>query len=194
MSLPTIGEVAAAISGVARLIRLDPAGFLAFDATPRGFWMSFWAAAVIAPMVALHALVFAISEDVTGNLVTEVLAALLVFVIGWVLYPLIMLPLAGWLERGEHVLRYLVAYNWFQVFANVVALPLQLFAATGSLAGGMDQLLFLGFMAALLMYGWFLVQKGLDVGPGTGAALVMVDVVVSLAVSGLALRLPELTP
>ncbi|SDH29232.1 hypothetical protein [Roseospirillum parvum] len=194
MTLPTIGEVAAAIAGVARLIRLDATGFLMFDASPRGFWMSFWAAAVIAPMVALNSLVFAISQGMTGGLVVQMVGDVLVFAIGWMLYPLIMLPLADWMERGQHGLRYLVGYNWFQVFANVVALPLQLFAASGSLAGGIEQLLFLGFMSALLLYGWFMVQKGLDVGPGTGAALVMVDVVVSLLVAAMAMQLPGLTP
>ena len=119
-----------ALTGALRLARGDPGGLAYFDASEEGFWHSFRAAVFCYPLY-LILLAFPIELGTPPELDPwRVLAVETIhYVISWVAFPLLMLPLVDWLQRSNRYFGFMVAYNWCQVPQTVV------FAAVALLGG-----------------------------------------------------------
>jgi len=184
--VPSLNEILRALYGAYRLARFDAGGMTHFDATPGGFWKSFFAAVVVAP---LYLLLLAVriengSPDVDPARFMAVES--IAYVIGWVIYPLVMATVARLIDRERHYVRYIVAYNWASVWQNVVYLPVAILSVAGLLTGGAGGLLALGALAVVLVYAWFVARTALDI-PGLFAVpLVGLDITLGLMLNGFA--------
>lgn len=174
-------ELAAAITGVVRLLRWDETGFACFEATLDGFWRSFWAAAILAPFTAAI-LLRQVALAPSDSSVHYVLFRAIGYVIGWLAYPLAMTRISQFLGRRERYFTYMVAYNWFHLVEIVAWGPLALLDAFGLLPGEAEALLSLLILGVLLAYEWFLARRGLRVEGGTAAALVVIDLLLDLMI------------
>lgn len=179
----TIGEFAAALRGVRRLLRLKPDAFELFDATPRGFWKSFWVAAIILPVWALL-----VADQAGTNGQAASLRYFLVqgigYVVSWLAYPLLMVRLADVLDRWPRYYSYMVAYNWFQLVQTLAWLPVVLLLDRDA-PRGLIGLLWLTTHGVLLGYSWFIARRGLKVDTGAAIALVIIDLLLSLLIDRL---------
>ncbi len=187
MTVPAWTEVQLAVGGALRLACGDRRGLGFFDTSIDGFWRSFRAALICYPLYLLL-LGFRVAapqweaSGIAPILVVETIA----FVISWVAFPLLVLPLARWLGREDRFLAFMVAYNWSQIPQTVLFALVGLDGATGLLAPSAAQFTQLAAAVAVLVYEWYIARVALAV-PGAQATLVVVvDLVLGTALGRVA--------
>jgi hypothetical protein len=173
-----------ALTGALRLARADPGGMACFDKSETGFWHSFHAAILCYPLY-LILLAFPIEFGTPAEVDTFRLFAVetIHYVISWVAFPLLMLPLVDRLRRGDRYFDFMVAYNWCQVPQTVV------FAAV-ALAGGVGLLSAQGMLVgdliaglAALVYEWYVSRVALAVSGPRAALVILADVILATVLS-----------
>jgi hypothetical protein len=167
-------EVQLAVGGALRLAVGDRRGLGFFDASIDGFWRSFRAGLICYPLYLLLLCFRPVGPqwDASGApsiLVVETIA----YVISWVAFPLLILPLARWLGREDRFLPYMVAYNWSQIPQTVLFVLVGLDAWSGFLPPSGASLARLFAAVAALIYGWYIARVALAV-TGTQATLVVI--------------------
>lgn len=182
--MTTAGEIFAGVYGAWRLARRDPSGLIWFDASPRGFWNSFWGPALILPaFLVLQALDGTFEDSLLRPLAVELIA----FVIGCVAFPLVMSHISEGLERSHLYTRYIVAYNWSQVIQMAALLPVGLlihFAPGHGMA-----LLNMAMTILVLVYQAYVAHQALDIKPGPAGLLVLLDLSLGALIQMIAARL-----
>lgn len=168
-------EAAAGIYGAFLLARRNRKGLDWLDATPRGFWRSFWAALVVAPA-------FVVLQTVTGGFgedpgLRQVLVQAIAYVIGWTAFPLVMILVADTLGRWPAYYRYMVAYNWSEVVQMGVLLPAVGLAIL--LPSPVTFLLAQVVTILLLVYRGYIAHVALGVKAGHAVGIVLLDVLLS---------------
>jgi len=169
------GEVASGVYGAWLLARRRPEGLNWFNATPIGYWHSFWAALLVAPA-------FLVLELITGGFgeapgLRHVAVQVISYVIDWTAFPLLMVFIADTLNRGQHYMRYIVAYNWSAVVQMAILLPAAVMAVLFPSAPTL--LLVQGITIVLLVYRAYIAHVALEVNFGTSAGIVLLDVLLS---------------
>src|SRR5687768_1174023 len=127
-------EVQLAVGGALRLARGDRRGLGFFDTSIDGFWRSFRAGLICYPLYLLL-LSFRIgtAQWEAAGAVPVIAVETIAYVIAWVAFPLLILPLARWLGREDRFLPFMVAYNWSQIPTTVLFVLIGLNGATGVL-------------------------------------------------------------
>lgn len=181
----TRAEIAAGFAGAWRLARRDPTGLSCFDASPRGYWQSYWALVLLAPGDFLV-------DALTGGLGQSLgLRATLIHLISLVVdataFPLAMLFLADRLGLWPRYPRYIVAYNWSALVQFLVILPFTL-AALNEPSHGVILLLQV-VTVLILVYRAYIAHVALGVGLATAAGIVLVDVLLATIIRQTTLHL-----
>ena len=173
-------EAATSLYGAYRLARFDTRGMTYFEISLAGFWRSFYAAVIVAPVFAVLLVMryAAGGGDVDGVRFAAVEA--IAYVIAWVAFPLVMVTLARLLDREERYLGYIVAYNWASVLQNGLYLPFVMLGVAGVIPAETAGPLSLITLSLILVYGWFIAKVALDLGAGSAVALVALDRVLSV--------------
>ncbi len=184
--MPGVNEILRALYGAYRLARFDAGGLSYFDATPGGFWKSFFAAVIVLPLYLLLLAVrlrYDILDTTPGRFIA---IELISYVIGWVIYPLVMATVTRLIDREKRYIGYVVAYNWASVWQNVFYLPIAILSVAGLLAG--DAGIFVGVAALVLVlvYAWFVARTALAIPGPFAIPLVALDVVLGLLLNGFA--------
>lgn len=182
-------EVAGALYGIWRIARWDDTAFSFFNATEQGFWRSYTAALLVAPLQALYQLSVYLTQDNPPPIGRMIAIESIEYAILWVLFPLAMFYVVKLLEREGEFFRYIVAYNWFQLAVGYVAMPLVVLSQFGLLtppvSGFFDSMIFVAYVT----YAAYLARAGLKVGVGTGIGIVVLDILLTLMVSQVTLRM-----
>lgn len=176
----SLNEIFAALYGALRLARGDASGLRWFNATPEGFWRSFWAGALVAPIFALLLWIRYESDAMTVAPLRYALLELVSYVVAWTLFPLLMVYVAQVVERERHYYGYIVAYNWSTVWQNVVYLPLAMVSEIGILPFAAASTLSIAVLAAVFLYIWFITRTALQVNALVAAGIVAVDFLISI--------------
>ncbi len=184
--VPNTTEISTALHGAILLARLDPTGLRYFDRTVGGFWRSFFAAVMVAP-VRIIMLIGSSEIPAGANLPRALAIEAIAYVIGWLIYPFAMLFVIDLLKRRERYFDYMVPYNW----ANVPAAGLSLMAAALGyvLPSQIATLLAVVVLFSVLIYQWFIARVALVVGASVAVALVLLDLVLFVAVAKITERL-----
>jgi hypothetical protein len=181
MPVSALQEFQLAIVGALKFARGDRNALTYFDRTLDGFWRSFRAAAISYPLflILLTMRVTTAEWDASGG-ARIILVETIGYVISWVLFPLVMLPVSRALGREHRFFDFMVPYNWSQVPQSV------LFVLAG-LPGGAGMRV-LGFVAAyaVMLYEWFIARVALEVSSLAAGLVVIVDLVTSIAVGQIA--------
>ena len=183
---PRVSEITDALHGAIRLAQLDATGLRYFDRTVGGFWRSFFAAILIAPV--WIALVVWRGEIPAGTGVTRAIAVEAIsYAVSWLAYPFLMLLVVDLVRRRERFFDYMVPYNWASVPANGMFL---IVTAVGSLLPDRLYLLISAMaVVSVLIYQWFIARVGLVVSASTAVALVLLDFLLYLAIDLITQRL-----
>jgi hypothetical protein len=184
--IPSSSQAALAMFGAWRLARLDARGTECFENSVEGVWRSFFAAVLVYPAYALMLVLRYTHLPEGTDAARFAFAETIAYVISWVAYPLIMLNVARALDRGERALVYISAYNWSLVLQNALVLPLSALSLAGLLPAGLDQLLWLAAIGAILVYVWFVARAGLKLSRLAATGVVAIDVTLSLVISAVA--------
>jgi len=180
-------EVQTAVVGALRLAIGDRRGLGLFDISIDGFWRSFRAGVICYPLylllVGFH--VAAAKWEASGVapiLIVETIA----YVITWVAFPLLILPVARQLRRDDRFLAFMVAYNWSQIPQTVVVALVVLDGATGLLPPAEASIAGLLAVIATLVYEWYIARVALAVTGIQAALVVIIDLLLNTAMGRIA--------
>lgn len=182
----SLSEVLKALYGAYRLARFDAGGMTYFDTSIDGFWKSFFAGAIVAPLYLFFLLLRYQSGAIDAPFYRYISIEAIAYVIAWVVFPLVMVSVAKFLDREKKYLGYIVAYNWAAVWQNVVFLPIAILIVTGVLPLQTGSALELIVLIMVLFYVWFITRIALDVPGMTAAPLVALDLILGILVNGYA--------
>jgi hypothetical protein len=176
-------EVSYALYGTWRLARMDPSGLVFFERSLEGFWRSWWSLAFIYPAGLVISGIHASPQWQEAGFLRVALLQAIGSVIGYALYPLIVLALTRFIDRSAQFFDYIVAYNWSQVPVSAAFLLLAGLGGSGILGET-------GWIAseAAILAGWcayhaYLALVSLRAGAAPAAALVLVDMVLGIFIS-----------
>ncbi len=176
----SLQEIGASVRGAARLFFGDTGGMEAFDDSPERFWRSFWAAVYAAPLAAV--LIFAVQTGAPPKSWGRYFAVnSIVYVMSWFLWPLIMVTVAGWLDRRERYFRYIQAYNWAQLVGLGVKLGVLVMVQAMFRGQGGALLLFFATILIIVYY-WFIARTALEISGWIAAALVVTDIGIGIGI------------
>jgi hypothetical protein len=173
-------ELKSAFEGALLLARGDAAGMTRFDLTIEGFWRSFFAIVVAAPAYLLLLVDQYATTGVGAHIGGVIMIEALAYVIGWCAFPVAAIFLTRVLGLGAHYVSLIVASNWSGVL-QVLVLAMAVLLGT-LLPSALRGLLGLGALVAVLGYQWFVVRTALETTGTTAAALVAVDILLSMLV------------
>jgi hypothetical protein len=172
-------DVRHALTGAVLLARGDRAGIAYFDDTPSGFWHSFWAAAVVAPVWLL--LLAIAGPDTDAGPLRVVFAEIVEYALLWTAFPLVLHEILARSGTDEHFCRYISAHNW----ASVIIAPAMLVAIIIGMAVPLDILRFLPLLVIVssLVYEWFMAKVTLEVSGATAAGIAAMDFFLGLMIN-----------
>jgi hypothetical protein len=178
-------ELRHAIKGSLLLARGDRAGLDHFDRALDGFWHSFRAAALVYPLflLLLTMRVSAARWEAAGGWFVVVVIESIGYVIGWTIFPLVMIGVTRWLGREARYFDFMAAYNWCQLPEGVLALVVALVVQSGALPGTAGRLVEVAAALAVLLYEWFIARAALETSRSAAALVVLVDVVLGAVVA-----------
>ncbi|HUI35028.1 MAG TPA: hypothetical protein VLX67_05865 [Stellaceae bacterium] len=181
-----MAEAWLALAGTLRLARGDPGGMACFDTSIDGFWRSFRAALLCFPF---YIILLSFPIRLGDGPIIEVDAGrfyaveTIHFVISWVAYPLVVLPIADFFGRGDRFLAFMIAYNWCQVPQTVMFAAIALLGGAGVLSPHAMLSVDLILGIAALVYEWYVARVGLAVTGPRAALVIVADVVLAIVLS-----------
>ena len=176
-------ELAFGLLGAWRLVRNDASGLQYFDRSAHGALRSFWVMLLVAPAYAVLLMMQFEASGVSQIGLRQIVLGGGIYIIDWLLFPVILLRLAPVLKRQQEVSAYIAANNWAQILIYALAL---FFGALGavlppSVSAPMNFLL-LG-LVALMQYR--LLRHALAVTPPQAGLLVFAYLSLGLVLNAL---------
>ncbi len=183
--IPSQREIIASLYGSWRLARFDRTGMAYFDKTVGGFWRSFFAALLVAPLYAVMlGLRYSTDSQTNGPMLYGLIEAIS-YLISWFAYPVVMLSFTEALNCRNRFIGYMVAYNWSLVLQNCVLVPVAMLGNITFIGPEIATTVWLVAVVAVLVYLWFISRVGLGVPPLTAVGIVAIDVLLSLMISAI---------
>lgn len=168
--------MAKALYGAYRLARADKDGMSYFDKSLEGFWLSFSAAALVAPIFFLLMTIRFINGVVGTTAIRFTCIETIAYIIGWVLFPLVIYYLVQALEKENQYLGFIIAYNWASVIQNSIYLPFAILFEIGFIAGVSAEIVNLMLLFLVLTYTWFVAKTALGISSFVATGIVFLDV------------------
>lgn len=178
-------EARASLYGSWLLLIRDPEAFRHFNNTEAGFWRSFSAIILIAPLYLYAALVQVELPDAPATEEPSQVMLMIGLILQWIGWPLAMAIIARVAGLAQNYARYIIAYNWSSVLVILALLPPLILLDLGAV--GPNVAVFLSFVVLLLSlyYRWYVAVAALETTGAVAAALVLADVVLSLGINRL---------
>jgi hypothetical protein len=178
-----LSEIIRSLYGALHLARGDTSGMAFFNATEQGFWRSFTAAILIAPLFALLLTIRYHVNEAGVSLLRFTAIETIAYVVSWVAFPLLLYHLTDILGTGHRFIRYIVAYNWASVLQNLLYLPFALLVEAHLVQGAGSTFFGIILLGLVLLYTWFVTRTALEVTNLLAAGLVMIDLVLSIFIN-----------
>lgn len=186
--MPSYTEIIRSIYGAWRIARMDPEALKYFNVSIEGFWRSFFAILIVAPFFLLSRSVAdsSFSPDAENILGKEGYDFLIfrigVFIVGWISFPILMVPLARLLNLSSTYVPYIIAWNWSTVVASIFLLPASLIVGYGLMPDNLAGFIFMVIYVTILFYGYLVARSGLGCSAVTAIAIVLIDFLLSLLI------------
>jgi hypothetical protein len=178
-----IGEIASSLYGSLRLASGDKNGTSYFNTSHLGFWRSFTAAVIVAPIFILLLNVRYIVSDNDINFFRFASIYAIAYVIGWIAFPLIISYITSMLGNEKKFVGYIVIYNWASVLQNFIYLPFAILVEAHLIYGTTSTIIGLCLLGLVFLYISFITKTVLDVSNGIAAAIVVLDLILSIIIS-----------
>ncbi len=183
-----IGEISSSLYGTIRLAFGDKNGMSYFNISHLGFWRSFTAAIIVAPIFTLLLNVRYAVSDSDINFPRFVAIYVIAYVIGWIAFPLIINYITNMLGNGQKFIRYIVIYNWASVLQNFIYLPFAILVEVHFFHGTAATLIGLCLLGLVFLYTYFITKTALEVSVGIAAGIVVLDLILSIIISAITQR------
>ncbi len=177
-----LNDTARSLSAAVKLVMHDKNGLADFNNSISGFWHSFSAIILIAP---LYLFISSINWDPNSTgVVTDFSAGghMLALTMQWTLWPLAMVFATRWFGFSQFFTRYVIVYNWSNVLIiTILSLPALLFRI-GILPLEVAAAL-TGIIQLLTLYlEWYLARLSLETNGIYAAAVVLGNFVLSVGI------------
>jgi hypothetical protein len=188
----SLNDIARALNGVWLLFLDRPGAIRLFDASTEGFWRSFQAIVLVAPVYAVVVLanneayaIYAAQNGQTHDAGAFMTARAVGLVLDWVAVPVLLAVLAPFLGIGRGYAAYIVARNWSAVLTTVPTALVALLAVSG-LVDGNAILVPAGLALAIaLRVGYLAARRALNVPIDAAIGYVALDVLMGLLIASL---------
>jgi hypothetical protein len=180
--LSTLTETLKALYGVYLLARRHPDAPAMFNCSVDGFWRSLFAAVLVLPAHMLITVRTQMTVSPGEYGVDDGITDLLIYVIAWLAYPALMLPITKVLGRGERMIDYVVPYNWASVPIGYLFGVIALAGMAGLVSPDMEIGLNIGAYASVVLLLAEIARRQLLIGPAMAAGIVVLDFVFSVVV------------
>ena len=178
-----MGEIVNSLYGSLQLAWGDKNGINYFNTSHLGFWRSFTAAIIVAPIFALLLNVrYAVSSN-DINFFRFVSIYAIAYIIGWVAFPIIINYVTDVLGHGKKFVRYIIIYNWASVLQNFIYLPFAILVEAQLIHGTAASIIGLCLLSLVFLYTAFITKTALDVSNGIAAAIIVFDLILSVIIS-----------
>lgn len=178
----TVGsEIVRSVRGAVRIALFDSDAPAWFNLTIQGFWRSFLAPVLLAPFYLALILRDVGEAPEVADPGSLVFARIATFVVGWLAFPLLMIPIARLLQLSGAYVSYIIMWNWSAVPQAAVMIPAM--AALDLLDPRPAGVLFMSATVTVLFYGYLVARAGLRCPAATAAGVVAFDLVLSLLVN-----------
>jgi hypothetical protein len=184
-----ISEIAGALYGSLRLAFGDKNGTNYFNTSHLGFWRSFTAAIIVAPIFILLLNVRYIVSDSDINFFRFVSIYATAYVIGWIVFPLVINYITGVLGNRDKFVGYIVIYNWASVLQNFIYLPFAILVEAHLIYGTTTTIIGIFLLSLVFLYTSFITKTALEVSNGIAAAIVILDLILSIIISAITQRI-----
>jgi hypothetical protein len=183
-----IGEIINSLYGTIRLAAGDKRGVEHFNFSHLGFWRSFTAAIIVAPIFVLLLNVRYIVSDNDVSLTRFASIYAIAYVIGWVVFPLLINYLTEIIDRGQKFVRYIVMYNWASVIQNLIYLPFAILVEAQIVTGTTATIVGLFLLSLVFLYTCFITKVALEISSSIASGIVVFDLILSIIISAITQR------
>ena len=177
--MPSLAEVARAIYGAWRLMLFDADGMTFFDLSTGGFWRSFFAAVVVAPLYAVLVVIDLGAREEVFDAGWAFLATTGTYCLLWASFPVVAVFLTRWLSLTGRYIPLIVAYNWISVPQMVIIATAVLIGTGGGTLGTIGLTLTFAASIFVLVYQWFVTVTALGRSSLTAVGIVLLQVVIN---------------
>lgn len=167
MTLPQY--IQASVKGAFKFVQAKPSAMDYLDNSPDGFWKSFWAIAVMAPMFGLWAIFNFQSDSMTTQAGIEinypVLSEGLFFIIALPLTAFVMVYFTKFMKISENYVSMVIAYNWVSALVYIImaiSTIILLSGLIGEQISGIILLMLRFYFGFYVM--WFTLKTSLKIG------------------------------
>ncbi|PHZ86637.1 hypothetical protein [Paremcibacter congregatus] len=183
-----ISYIGQSLAGAWQLVRLNPRAMDYFDTSAEGFWKSFWAIPVVAPIFFLS-LQINFEPAVEQGHQVSLMAHFLNYLLQLPLVAIVMIFFTRFLRIEANYAAMIVAYNWLWALLNYIILPLSLLLTKDIVSvqvGGM-------IIAAAAIYlelfvAWFMFKQALKISTWLAIGVTAFESLFSLTVMQLLIR------
>ena len=187
-----IAEILSSCWGAGRIFLFDHRGYQYFNFSREGFWRSFLAALLVAPLflavmaaqqrLAVHGATpqqLAAIPSLARTLVVELLA----YPLYWGAYPLLMLWLVRLLGVSARYTPYIIVHNWSGVVAVAIEAVPYLLLGVHILPTELLQPSVFASVVIALVYRWSITHTVLGIGTFAAVGVVFTGLLLRLAVA-----------
>lgn len=179
----TMRELSVALYGVWRFATLDRTAVQFFDNTPDAFWKSFNAAWLALPAYALLVLISFTQHPVEAGPIRILSIEVISYVIGWVLFPLVIIAFTDITRSTQKYFRFIAAWNWAIVPQAYFFLCVSAFSASGTVPDNLGGLISLVATLPIFFYQGFIAKTSLDVTVPIAVMVVVIDLAIAIGLS-----------
>lgn len=176
-------DLSIALYGAWRFATLDRAATQFFENTPDALWKSFNAAWLALPAYALLVLLSFAHHPVDAGPLRILSVELIAYVIGWVLFPLVMVAFTDTAKCAANYYRFITAWNWSIVLQAYFFLGISAFSASGTVPESLGGLISLVATLAIFFYQGFIARTTLDVTVPVAVMVVVIDLAIAIGLS-----------
>jgi len=184
--MPLREEVWQSVYGAWRIARMDPDAMRYFNLSIDGFWRSFTAVPLVAPVLLVVA---ALTRTLPGDVPTDepltgfLLGRLALIVLPWLAFPLVMIPISRLLGLSRTYVPFVIAWNWAHVPVAGLFLIVALLVGSGLLPQNAAVLLLLLAQISALFYGYLVTRLALDCPAGMAIGIVVLDLLIDILIN-----------
>ena len=187
--IPSTRDIVYGLFGAWRLAHLDRGGMAYFDVSDSGFWKSFFAAVLVAPIYIVFVALDMSEQVYDVGLLRVFLIHLLTYSMSWTVFPVIVHPICQAIDRDKSYVPYIVALNWAMAIQFLIYLPVAIILWLEILPSALAVILKLGTYAVLLGYEWFIARTALNVQPWPATGLVALNFMIGIILTTLVIAL-----
>lgn len=189
MALPSRAEIAAALKGLALLLRGDARALQHYDLSLDGFWRSFGLPLFCLAVYLILQPVNPIQAEIwADNRLGFLLMQGLEYLLAWAAFLIAMAALSRGFGLGHRYAVFVVLYNWAQAIVTAASLPI----LAGSLIGLLPLGTLAGWSTGILLLWLYIVLQAARIGLGAGLSMAVGASFLDLAISVLVHRLFDL--